>query len=134
MKETTPPKVAHPLARLATRVFGTPLLIQPDKLEVILSAVGPRFVIDGFPVAVPELSAYPESGDTETLAVTPDGLAVVDISGSLVNRSSWLDAQSGMTSYGQIRSELEAAMASPAIRGVLMRIDSNGGELSLIHI
>ena len=128
MKQTTPPKVAHPLARLATRVFGTPLLIQPDKLEVILSAVGPRFVIDGFPVAVPELSAYPESGDTETLAVTPDGLAVVDISGSLVNRSSWLDAQSGMTSYGQIRSELEAAMASPAIRGVLMRIDSNGGE------
>jgi hypothetical protein len=85
--------VAHPLARLATRVFGTPLLIQPDKLEVILSAVGPRFVIDGFPVAVPELSAHAEQLDRETLAVTPDGLAIIDISGSLVNRSSWLDAQ-----------------------------------------
>lgn len=128
MKQTTPPKVAHPLARLATRVFGTPLLIQPDKLEVILSAVGPRFVIDGFPVAVPELSAYPEGMDTETLAVTPDGLAVIDISGSLVSRSSWLDAPSGLTSYTNIREEFDAAMASPAIRGVLMRIDSSGGE------
>jgi signal peptide peptidase SppA len=128
VKQTTPPKVAHPLARLATRVFGTPLLIQPDKLEVILSAVGPRFVIDGFPVAVPELSAHAEQLDRETLAVTPDGLAIIDISGSLVNRSSWLDAQSGMTSYAQIRGELEAAMASPAIRGILLHIDSNGGE------
>ena len=123
-----PPKVAHPLARLATRVFGTPLLIQPDKLEVILSAVGPRLVIDGLPIAVPELSAHTEGMDTETLAVTPDGLAVIDISGSLVNRSSWLDAPSGLTSYANIREEFDLAMASPAIRGVLMRIDSNGGE------
>ena len=128
MKQTTPPKVAHPLARLATRVFGTPLLIQPDKLEVILSAVGPRLVIDGLPIAVPELSAHTEGMDTETLAVTPDGLAVIDISGSLVNRSSWLDAPSGLTSYANIREEFDLAMASPAIRGVLMRIDSNGGE------
>ena len=123
-----PPKVAHPLARLATRVFGTPLLIQPDKLEVILSAVGPRLVIDGLPIAVPELSAHTEGMDTEALAVTPDGLAVIDISGSLVNRSSWLDAPSGLTSYANIREEFDLAMASPAIRGVLMRIDSNGGE------
>ena len=128
MKQTTPPKVAHPLARLATRVFGTPLLIQPDKLEVILSAVGPRLVIDGLPIAVPELSAHTEGMDTEALAVTPDGLAVIDISGSLVNRSSWLDAPSGLTSYANIREEFDLAMASPAIRGVLMRIDSNGGE------
>lgn len=123
-----PPKVAHPLARLATRVFGTPLLIQPDKLEVILSAVGPRLVIDGLPIAVPELSAHTEGMDTETLAVTPDGLAVIDISGSLVNRSSWLDAPSGLTSYANIREEFDLAIASPAIRGILMRIDSNGGE------
>lgn len=128
MKQTTPPKVAHPLARLATRVFGTPLLIQPDKLEVILSAVGPRLVIDGLPIAVPELSTHTEGMDRQTLAVTPDGLAVIDISGSLVNRSSWLDAPSGLTSYANIREEFDLAMASPAIRGVLMRIDSNGGE------
>lgn len=128
MKEHTPPKVAHPLARLATRVFGTPLLIQPEKLEVILSAVGSRFVIDGYPVAVPELSADAEGIERESLAVTPEGIAVVDVAGSLVNRSSWLDAHSGLTSYAQIREDLGNAMASPAIRGVLMRIDSNGGE------
>lgn len=128
MTQNTPPKVAHPLARLATRVFGTPLLIQPDKLEVILSAVGSRFIIDGYPVAVPELSAHPERIDRESLLLAPDGLAVIDISGSLVNRSSWLDAQSGLTSYGHIREAFDAAMASPTIGGVVLRIDSNGGE------
>jgi signal peptide peptidase SppA len=128
MKENMPPKVAHPLARLATRVFGTPLLIQPEKLEVILSAVGSRFVIDGYPVAVPELSVDSEPNGRESFAVTSDGIAVIDVAGSLVNRSSWLDAYSGMTSYAQIREEFDVAMASPEIRGVLLRMDSNGGE------
>jgi signal peptide peptidase SppA len=128
VRENKPTKVAHPLARLATRVFGTPLLIQPEKLEVILSAVGSRFVIDGYPVAVPELSVDSEPMDRESLAVTPDGIAIIDVAGSLVNRSSWLDAYSGMTSYAQIREEFDAAMASPEIRGVLLRVDSNGGE------
>jgi signal peptide peptidase SppA len=128
MKETTPPKVAHPLARLATRVFGTPLLIQPEKLEVILSAAGGRFVVDGYPVAVPELASDLAGSEQESFSVTPDGIAVIDVAGSLVNRSSWLDAYCGLTSYAQIRKELDAAMASPQVRGVLLRVDSNGGE------
>lgn len=128
MKQKTPNKAAHTLSRLATRVFGTPLLIQPDKLEVILSAVGSRFVIDGQPVAVPQISAYPEPEERETLDVRADGIAVIEISGSLVNRSSWLDAESGITSYSEIRKAFDEAIASSGVRGVVLHIDSNGGE------
>lgn len=128
MKANTPPTVAHPLARLATRVFGTPLFIQPEKLEVILSAVGSRFVVDGYPVAVPELSAAEAGTDRESLSVSPDGIAVIEVAGSLVNRSSWLDAYCGITSYAQIRDDLDTAMADSNVRGIVLRIDSNGGE------
>jgi hypothetical protein len=76
--------MAHPLARLATRIFGTPLLIQPDKLEVILSAVGSRFVIDGYPVAVPALAGDSEGLERKSFSITPDGIAVIDVAGSLV--------------------------------------------------
>jgi hypothetical protein len=46
------------LPHLAARVFGVPLLVQIDKLMVILGAVGPRIglrehvVVEGLPVVV----------------------------------------------------------------------------------
>ena len=46
------------LPHLAARVFGVPLMIQIDKLMVILDAIGPRIglrehvVVEGLPVVV----------------------------------------------------------------------------------
>ena len=54
---------ANYLPHLAGRVFGVPLLIQPQKLSVILQAIGPRLGLPpgeieieglGVPVAVRE--------------------------------------------------------------------------------
>jgi capsid assembly protease len=121
------------LSRLSTRVFGTPLLIQPEKLAVILhSDVGPRLAgatleIEGLPEP-PAAKSKDERTERKNYWVTSDGIAIIDVAGSLVNRSSWLDAYSGMTSYNQIQEEVEDAVSDSLIKGIVLRIDSCGGE------
>ena len=55
------------LPHLATRVFGVPLLIQPEKLTVILEAIGPRLGMrDQMPIeGMPVLVNRPASDDDE---------------------------------------------------------------------
>ena len=61
--------------------------------------------------------------------MTPDGIAVITISGTLVKKASWMDAESGLQSYETIRTMLADARDDPGIRGVLLDVDSPGGEV-----
>ncbi len=130
------------LPHLAARVFGVPLLIQPEKLTVILEAIGPRLglrepvLIEGVaPVlAVPIDPEEPDEDDLlpagrKPYPVSPDGIAVITISGTLVKKASWLDAESGLQSYELLRTMLADARDDPGIRGVLLDVDSPGGEV-----
>ncbi|MEW5890347.1 MAG: S49 family peptidase [Pseudomonadota bacterium] len=57
-----------------------------------------------------------------------DGIAVIPVLGTLVRRSSYLGAASGLTSYHDIEAMAEQAFADPDVRAVLLEIDSSGGE------
>ena len=113
---------------LASRVFGTPLLIHPRKLEVILSVVGPRMGM-----VVPETSAQQLAQITSPERVmrsdlqTPN-IAVISILGTLVRRTGAMDAASGLTSYASISAQIDAAINDPNVDAVLLDIDSPGGE------
>jgi signal peptide peptidase SppA len=63
-------------------------------------------------------------------AATPDGIAVIPIHGSLVKRSLGMEAASGLTSYGEIAAMLDSALADHQVSGILLDIDSPGGEAS----
>ena len=39
-----------------------------------------------------------------------------------------LEAASGLTSYGEIAARLDAALADPQVSGILLDLDSPGGE------
>jgi len=126
------------LPRMAVRIFDEPLLIRPRKLYVILQAIGPRLgLTDGdIDVIAARMPADNEGSDAEEdlsaakpYQVTPDGIAVIGVSGTLVKRSSWMDAWSGLQSYEMIRGELRDAVADPRIRGILFDVDSPGGEV-----
>ena len=112
---------------LASRVFGTPLLIHPRKLEVILSVVGPRMGM-----VVPETSAQlaqipPPERVMRTDLQVPN-IAVISILGTLVRRTGAMDAASGLTSYASISAQINAAINDPNVDAVLLDIDSPGGE------
>ncbi len=112
---------------LASRLFGTPLLIHRPKLDVILSVVGQRIGMADMPsMPTMDMAVY----QRPPAATAPEGIAVIPIHGSLVKRSLGMEAASGLTSYGDIAAMLDAALADPQVSGILLDIDSPGGEAS----
>ncbi len=107
------------LPNIAGRVFDTPLLIARAKLDTILGVLAPRLRGEALPFA-----AKPVTRDYEI----SNGIAVIPIVGTLVRRTVGLEAQSGLTSYGLIAERLDAALADNAVKGILLDIDSPGGE------
>ena len=88
---------ANYLPHLAGRVFGVPLLIQPQKLSVILQAIGPRLglrqaeiEIEGLGTPVVARMPLDEADDPDETdgaarsqkpyLVTPEGVAVIGVS------------------------------------------------------
>ena len=110
------------LPHIAARLYGTPLLIARSKLDVILAVLGDR-------VGWPEpQSALPMPLVKSAPLNPPMGIAVIPIYGTLVRRAIGLEAVSGLTSYGEIASMIEAAINDPSINGILLEMDSPGGE------
>lgn len=111
------------LPYLASRLYGTPLLIARPKLEVILGVVGRKLAGDTLPTPPPDAMAR-----SDDLQITETGIALIPILGTLVRRSSYLGAASGLTSYHDIEVMAERAFADPMVKAVLLEIDSSGGE------
>lgn len=107
---------------LLTRLGGRPLAIAPRALDGLLAA-GP--MLDTRPAMLSARNASPGASHVLTEA----GIAVVPIVGPLVTRGDWLTSLLGANDYGEIASAVEAALADPAARAVLLEIDSPGGEV-----
>lgn len=126
---------------LLARLFNVPLLIDPAKASVIYQGIAARLslpatgeLIEG-PAAqhrarremsLPAGTKWSNGG----FLMTPDGIAIVTIDGSLVHSAAGSYAPSGMTAYGEIRDQIEAAAADPRARAILLDVDSPGGEAS----
>ncbi len=111
------------LPHFASRLFGTPLLVHRAKLDVILAVMGERLGL-----AVPAVDLALPSPKPAT--AMPAGIAVIPVHGTLVKRSLGIEAASGLTSYGEIAAMLDSALADPQVSGILLDIDSPGGEAS----
>jgi signal peptide peptidase SppA len=72
-------------------------------------------------------SAKNGAGSDEPKYETRDGVAVIRFEGTVSKRSSWWSRGAVTT---QARSALEAAMGDPAVKSVLLVIDSPGGTVS----
>ena len=130
------------LPHLACRVFGTPLLIARAKLDVILSVLMPRMSMspDRHSTAldsVIDIASTVQRGGIAIASSTIDltamddvrtGIAVIPIYGSLVKRTIGLQVESGLTSYAAIADQIDSAVADPAVSGIVLDIDSPGGE------
>ena len=112
------------LPYLASRLYGTPLLIARPKLEVILGVVARKLA--GETLATPP-PANVDAGITGGLQVQ-EGIAILPVLGTLVRRASYIGAASGLTSYHEIEAMAEQAFADPMVKAVLLEIDSSGGE------
>ena len=136
------------LARIAELVINQPLMILPEKLAIIAHVLEGRINIDAsglvpttadaIEVPKPEGSRYvgdfaqndpsnPRAG-RKPYRTTQEGVAIVPVHGSLVNRGGFLDAMSGITSYEKLKFQIAAAAQDADVKSILLDIDSPGGE------
>jgi signal peptide peptidase SppA len=120
---------------LAQRLFNTPLAVTPAKAEMVIAALADRLGIaklfrpTGEAVA---MSAFDEGGDSDNDRAydVVMGVAVIPISGTLVNKSGYLRPTCGMTGYDGIRACLSMALEDKSVKAIMLDIDSGGGEVS----
>jgi hypothetical protein len=84
------------LPHVASRAFGTPLMIARAKLETILGVLGPRLAGTALSPIEPAADPPPR------IAITVERIAVVSVIGTLVSRTGYFDAASGPSSYAEI--------------------------------
>jgi signal peptide peptidase SppA len=141
--------------RAASLLFGRPLLVLPSVAEAIgayllsrMQGAGPdepratkarvpaasRF--DGQSVGIGSL----EHGTYVELYRRVGSTAVVTVEGELVNRGAWIGADSGLTSYEGVSTQITRAAIDPKVSSIILDIDSPGGQAvgafelgSLVH-
>lgn len=112
------------LAHIAMRLFNQPLMILPEKLTVIEQAIGSRFGV----LTTPPKAELTEDQKRRRPYSIQNGTAIINVFGSLVQRASGAEAESGLTSYQQLSRELAMALEDADAQRMLFLVDSPGGE------
>lgn len=119
------------LIHIADRVLNRPLLVTRDKAQVILQVLAGRIGINSPEASRFEGSQYERDADGNIRGrpyKVANGVGIITITGSLVNRGAWIGASSGLTSYEGIQHQLKTAMRDDTVRSVILDIHSPGGE------
>ena len=131
----------RPYPHLADRLFNTPLLLHPQKLDAIIAGLGQRLLgTEGLQVDAAALSpraALPaemfttRKGErTERGYRVTEGVAVISAMGGLVHRTRLEADSSLLIGYNDLATEMEDALAKSDVHAIALVMDSPGGEVS----
>lgn len=131
---------------LAQRMFNTPLAITPGKAEVVMAALADRFGITKLFRANGQIISLADGGSCTDIAAgdefggpresprkgydVANGIAIIPVQGTLVQKLGTLRPYSGMTGYDGLRANLSMALNDDSVQAIAMDIDSPGGEVS----
>lgn len=143
------------MPQIAARLFGEPLMVDAGKLAAILAGIGGRVAEGGFVlpgVAPVDHVAFAQGRPSDSMGVVGDrfdraltafearegvnvldqvgGVAIIPIEGTLVQKGKWLGTSSGDTSYEGVRALVARAMRNDSVKGVVLEVDSYGGEVA----
>lgn len=121
------------LPHLAQRLFNTPLVLHPRKAEVVMAALTDRFGL----TRIQSMSDWDDDDDSaftrqalDTGYDVVEGVAVIPIQGTLVQKLGTLRPYSGMTGYDGIRACFLQALNDSDVKAICLDIDSPGGEVA----
>lgn len=122
--------------RLASHLYNRPLLVTPERAQVIESVFRAREDGRAALLSPPPEEPAPRQelagpGIQRTDAGyfrTADGVAILPVVGTLVQRGDTMDAMSGLIGYNRVAAMLNAAINDPRVDAILLEIDSPGGE------
>lgn len=119
----------HNYPQIAGRIFNTPLMIHPGKLDAILYGLSNRLGID-YPKPEPGLYTT-EVGERKKPGYRVIGnVAVIDLFGVLVHRSRMEADSSFLLGYQEVSRMLTTALQDAAVERIVLNVDSPGGEVS----
>lgn len=128
------------LPHILSQATNAPLLLEPAYARVFFCALGRES--GAASIQIPQNQ---ESLDTLSMdAITGDylsggkrqarfyqvvnGIAVLPVTGTLVHKLGGMRPFSGMTGYDGITARLQQAVSDPEVKGILLDIDSPGGQ------
>lgn len=126
--------------QIAQRIFNTPLLIHPQKLDAIISGLSGRLLgQEGSSVVVlnadTAMNALPAEMFSTNTGKRSDygyrvanGVAVVQFAGALVHRTRMEADSTYLLGYNDMATAIENAMEDPSVHAILQVWDSPGGE------
>src|SRR4051812_14259976 len=124
----------HSFAHLAQRIFNQPLAITPAKAEMIVAALAQRLGITQLVRVDGETVMFAGDGfDSEEERREPrgytleEGVAIIPVQGTLVQKLGTLRPWSGMTGYDGIRCNFLTALEDKEVKAIALDIDSPGG-------
>lgn len=130
------------LPHIAARAFNQPLLLEPAYARVFFSSLAERYgagrLIDatsGQVLNADDMKQLAGGWDDDRQRQAKSyrverGIAVLPVSGTLVHKFGYVKPLSGMTGYDGIATRLHQAIADPDVKGLLLDIDSPGGEVA----
>lgn len=121
---------------IADRALNRPLLLTPAKAEVIAGVLGGRIgLADAGAIEASRFVGDPVERDANGRAAkylpyrVADGVAIISIVGTLVNRGAWIGANSGLVSYEGIIHQINTAADAANVRAILLDMETPGGEV-----
>lgn len=130
-------------ARVAGRLFNAPLMLRPEKAEMLCAALVDRMgitkldTIDGRSLEASQLRQKASDWmDDEPVSAArrqysiEQRVARVPIDGTLVHRLGGVSPWSGMVGYDCLEKVIADALANKEVGAVLLDIDSPGGEVA----
>lgn len=128
------------LPHIISQATNAPLLLEPAYARVFFCALGRESGIGSLQIPQNQESLDQTgmglvtgsymSGDKPRARFyqVVSGIAVLPVSGTLVHKLGGMRPFSGMTGYDGITARLQQAMDDPDVKGVLLDIDSPGGQ------
>lgn len=130
------------LAHIAGMAFNEPLMLEPAYARTFFSALGKEIGADS--IAIPQKAEMllPDDMKEATASFSSDGgrvsrpyrvengIAVVPVVGTLVHKLGTMKPYSGMTGYDGITKNLQMAIADADVKGIMLDIDSPGGQVA----
>ena len=127
--------------RLAGMIFNQPQMVTESMLDQVAQWANQQMSLNivnlSLNGAQPQMmedegggyeSAAARADESRRQAIADTGVAMIPIHGVLVSRSTQLSLCETMTSYEQIRSQVNAALADPAVEHIAFDVDSPGGS------
>ncbi len=123
----------------AERLYNRPLALEPFKNDVLCEFAQARIAgvrpekITAATLDRPDMRAMADEasfysdGDRKPFA-SKDGIAVIPVRGTLVQRAGSIEAASGLVGYNMLMAQARAASNDPDIKGMFFPFESGGGE------